>query len=237
MTRILEAIRQGDPQAAAQLLPLVYTELRQLAAQQMAREKPGQTLDATALVHEAYLRLVASPQASLPRERGEVHFDNRGHFFAAAAQAMRHILVDNARRKGRLKHGGQRDKAKVDLDGLPAAEPDPDILALHDALEQFAVHGPLKARLVELRFFGGLTLAEAADCMGISLSTADRAWRYARAWLYAAMSNDLSRAAQRSGVSGGVPRIVALRRLLRSAACAARCSSLTCFAPRRRMVR
>ena len=136
------------------------------------------------------MRLVASlprESASLPRERGEFHFANRAHFFAAAAQAMRRILVDTARRKARLKHGGQRGKQDADLDGLPAAEPDPDILALHEALEQLAAHDPLKARLVELRFFGGLTSAEAADCLGISLSTADRAWRYARAWLYAAM--------------------------------------------------
>jgi len=183
VTHILEAIGQGDRKAAAQLLPLVYDELRQLAAQQMAREKPGQTLDATALVHEAYLRLVGNERRGLsPPE-----WHNRSHFFAAAAQAMRRILIDTARRKARLKHGGRRAKEDADLDGLPASEPDPDILALHDALEQFAAYDPLKARLVELRFFGGLTLAEAADCLGISLSTADRAWRYARAWLYAAM--------------------------------------------------
>ncbi len=180
VTRILEAIGQGDPRAAAQLLPLVYDELRLLAAQRMAREKPGQTLDATALVHEAHLHLVGKQDGA--------RWDGRGHFFAAAAEAMRRILVENARRKGRLKHGGQRAKAEADLDGLPASEPDRDILALHDALEQLAAHDPLKARLVELRFFGGLTLAETADCLGISLATADRAWRYARAWLYAAMS-------------------------------------------------
>jgi RNA polymerase sigma factor (TIGR02999 family) len=179
VTRILEAIGQGDHWAAVQLLPLVYDELRKLAAQRLAREKPGQTLDATALVHEAYLRLVS-------KHDGE-RWDGRGHFFAAAAEAMRRILIENARRKGRLKHGGRRGKEEADLDGLAASEPDGEILALHDALEQLAAHDPLKARLVELRFFGGLTLAEAADCLDVSLSTADRAWRYARAWLYAAM--------------------------------------------------
>jgi RNA polymerase sigma factor (TIGR02999 family) len=180
VTRILEAIGNGDPQAAAQLLPLVYDELRQLAAQWMAREKPDQTLDATALVHEAFLRLVGQHDAAC--------WDSRGHFFAAAAQAMRRILVENARRKGRLRHGGGRGKEHADLDGLPADPADSHMLALHEALDQFAAHDPLKAQLVELRFFGGLTLAEAADCLGISLSTADRAWRYARAWLYTAMA-------------------------------------------------
>jgi RNA polymerase sigma factor (TIGR02999 family) len=179
VSRLLSAVERGDPHAAGRLLPLVYDELRRLAAQRMAQEKPGQTLDATALVHEAYLRLVGKQNVA--------RWDGRGHFFAAAAEAMRRILVENARRKGRLKHGGRRAKEEADLDGLPASEPDREILALHDALEQFAAHDPLKARLVELRFFGGLTLAEAADCLGISPSTADRAWRYARAWLYAAM--------------------------------------------------
>jgi RNA polymerase sigma factor (TIGR02999 family) len=181
VTRILSAIDQGDPQAAGQLLPLVYDELRKLAAQRMAHEKPGQTLDATALVHEAYLRLVG-------KQDGE-RWDGRGHFFAAAAEAMRRILIENARRKGRIKRVGQRQQEDADLDGLPASQPDEEILSLHEALERFATHDPLKAKLVELRFFGGLTLAEAADCLSISLSTADRAWRYARAWLYAAMAD------------------------------------------------
>src|SRR5437660_2937079 len=179
VTRILSAIEQGDPQAAAQLLPLVYDELRRLAAAQMAREKPGQTLQATGLVHEAYLRLV-----------GDQRFASRGHFFAAAANAMRRILVENARRKGRVKHGGGRRRAHADLDALVQAGPDEELLALHEALDGFAAHDPLKARLVELRFFGGLTLEQAAECLNISLSTADRAWRYARAWLYAAMAGD-----------------------------------------------
>jgi RNA polymerase sigma factor (TIGR02999 family) len=181
VTRILNAIEQGDPQAAGQLLPLVYDELRKLAAQRMAQEKPGQTLDATALVHEAYLRLVGKQDVG--------RWDGRGHFFAAAAEAMRRILIENARRRGRIKHGGQRRRDDADLDGLVASQPDEEVLALHDALEQFAAHDPLKAKLVELRFFGSLTLAEAADCLGISPSTADRAWRYARAWLYAAMAD------------------------------------------------
>ena len=179
VTRILSAIQQGDPHAAEQLLPLVYQELRQLAAQKLAQEKPGQTLQATALVHEAYLRLV-----------GDQQFENRRHVFAAAAEAMRRILVENARRKGRQRHGGGRQRQALDPDALAAAGPDEEVLALHDALEQFAARDPLKAQLVELRFFGGLTLAEAAECLGVSLSTADRAWRYARAWLYAAMSGD-----------------------------------------------
>jgi RNA polymerase sigma factor (TIGR02999 family) len=185
VTRILSAIEQGDPRAADQLLPLVYDELRKLAAQKLVQEAPGQTLEPTALVHEAYLRLVASPE----RESGESKrdWDNRGHFFAAAAEAMRRILVEAARRKGRIKHGGLAVRHALDLDGLAAAAPDHDLLDLHDALEQLAVHDPIKAKLVELRFFTGLTLPEAAACLGISPSTADRAWRYARAWLYAAM--------------------------------------------------
>jgi RNA polymerase sigma factor (TIGR02999 family) len=181
VTQILQAIEAGDAQAAEQLLPLVYDELRRLAAGQMAREKLGQTLDATALVHEAYLRLVGSakPQAA---------WEGRRHFFAAAAEAMRRILVENARRKGREKHGGGRRRAAIDLDALAQLDPDDELLALHEALEQFAAHDPVKAKLVELRFFGGLTLEQAAECLNISLSTADRGWRYARAWLYAAMA-------------------------------------------------
>jgi RNA polymerase sigma factor (TIGR02999 family) len=180
VTRILAAAEAGDPRAAEQLLPLVYDELRKLAAQQLAGEKPGQTLEATALVHEAYVRLVGAANAR--------PWAGRGHFFAAVAQAMRRILVERARRKGRRKHGGQRQREYADLDGLIAPQQDAELLALHEALERFAAHDPLKAKLVELRFFGGLTLAEAASHLGISLSTADRGWRYARAWLYAAMA-------------------------------------------------
>src|SRR5437879_2604810 len=189
VTHWLSAIDEGDPQAARQLLPLVYNELRQLAAQKLAHEKPGQTLDATALVHEAYLRLVVAEKGDTARA-GDRGWANRRHFFAAAAEAMRRILIENARRKGRDKHGGGRRREHPDLDALQAGGPAQELLALHEALAQFALHDPLKAKLVELRFFAGLTLQQAADCLGISLSTADRGWRYARAWLYAAMSDD-----------------------------------------------
>jgi RNA polymerase sigma factor (TIGR02999 family) len=189
VTRILNAIGQGDPHASDQLLPLVYDELRRLAAQKLAHEKPGQTLDPTALVHEAYLRLVQVGKAEVARD-GDPGWANRRHFFAAAAEAMRRILVENARRKGRDKHGGGRRREPADLDTLCARDSAADLLSLHDALEQFAAHDPLKAKLVELRFFAGLTLEQAAECLNISPSTADRGWRYARAWLYAAMAGD-----------------------------------------------
>jgi RNA polymerase sigma factor (TIGR02999 family) len=179
VTRILNAIEQGDPKAADQLLPLVYDELRKLAAQKMAQEAPGQTLQATALVHEAYLRLVGTSDNH--------DWDGRGHFFAAAAEAMRRILVDGARRKGRIKHGGLKVRQALDPEEFAAASPDHDIINLHEALEKLASHDPMKAKLVELRFFAGMTLPEAATFLGISPSTADRAWRFARAWLYAAM--------------------------------------------------
>jgi RNA polymerase sigma factor (TIGR02999 family) len=178
VTRLLDKAAAGDAQAAADLLPLVYADLRELAAAKLGRERPGQTLDATALVHEAYLRLV-----------GDQHFKGRGHFFAAAAQAMRRILVEAARRKARDKRGGGRHREQLDLDALRAGEPDDDLLALHDALNQLAALDPVRAKLVELRFFAGLTLAQAAECLNISLSTADRGWRYARAWLYARMAD------------------------------------------------
>jgi RNA polymerase sigma factor (TIGR02999 family) len=179
ITLILSAIEQGDPHAAGKLWPIVYEELRKLASTQMAREKPGQTLDATGLVHEAYLRLAGGLDQP---------FANRRHFFAAAAEVMRRILVENARGKAREKRGGGRHRDHNDLEALRAGGPAEDLLALHEALELFAGHDPLKAKLVELRFFGGLTLEEAAECLGISLSSADRAWRYARAWLYTAMA-------------------------------------------------
>lgn len=183
LTQILAAVEAGDPRATAELLPVVYDELRRLAATRLASEKPGQTLQATALVHEAYLRLVG---------RGdEPRWENRRHFFAAAAEAMRRILIESARRKGRDRHGGGRRRAEMDLDALLQSGPDEELIALHEALNQFARHDPLKARLVELRFFGGLTLAEAAACLNFSPSTADRAWRYARAWLYTAMAGDV----------------------------------------------
>jgi len=175
VTRILAAIEQGDPLAAEQLLPLVYAELRQLAAQKLAQEKPGQTLEATALVHEAYLRLVGTGEAA--------HWDNRRHFFAAAAEAMRRILVENARRKQTHKHGGGRQRRDLDADALVAPEPNLDLLALDAALHRLAEHDPLKAKLVELRYFAGLTGDQAAAVLGLSASSADRQWVYTRAWL------------------------------------------------------
>ena len=182
VTHLLSAIERGDPDASGQLWPLVYDELRRLAEAQMAREKAGHTLDATALVHEAYLRLAGDAAAG---------FANRRHFFAAAARAMRRILVEHARGKRRRKRDGGR-REHPDLDALVGGGPADDLLALHDALNQFAAHDPIKAQLVELRFFAGLTLEQAAESLGISPSTADRAWRYARAWLYAAMAGDES---------------------------------------------
>jgi RNA polymerase sigma factor (TIGR02999 family) len=179
---------RGEAHTASELLPLVYNELRTLAARKLAHEKPGQTLDATGLVHEAYLRL-AKDTANANGTSGGAGWSNQRHFFAAVAEAMRRILVENARRKRREKHGGGRHREHADLDALCAGGFPQDILALHAALEQFAVREPLKAKLVELRFFGGLTLEQAASCLEISLSTADRAWRYSRAWLYAAMAD------------------------------------------------
>jgi len=185
ITRILSTMPRSEAQASDQLLPLVYDELLRLAAQQLAREKPGLTLQATDLVHEAYLRLVDTESIGC--------WDSRGHFFAAAAEAMRRILVENARRKERQKHGGGRRREHTELDGLSIGGSPEELLSLHEALEQFALQDPTKAKLVELRFFGGLTMLEVADYLGISLSTADRAWRYARAWLYAAMAGADSR--------------------------------------------
>jgi RNA polymerase sigma factor (TIGR02999 family) len=181
VTRILTAIEGGEPGAADRLLPLVYDELRRLAATRLAREAPGQTLQATALVHEAYMRLVGT----VP-ERG---WNGRGHFFAAAAEAMRRILVEDARRKARVKHRGGRRREHADLDALVSDGTPEELLGLHEALGRFAARDATKAKLVELRYFGGLTLAEAAGYLGISPSTAARAWRYARAWLYAAMAD------------------------------------------------
>jgi RNA polymerase sigma factor (TIGR02999 family) len=181
VTRILTAVAQGDPQAASQLLPLVYDELRQLAAQRLAHQTPGQTLQPTALVHEAYLRLVG--------EGEQPHWDSRGHFFAAAAEAMRHILVDNARRKGSQKRGGDRQRADLDVSALAAPELREDVLALDEALTQLAAADPEAARLVQLRYFAGLTLAEAAQVLGVSARTADRLWVFARTWLYQALED------------------------------------------------
>jgi RNA polymerase sigma factor (TIGR02999 family) len=175
VTRILTAIEQGDPSAAEQLLPLVYEELRRLASAKLAHERPGQTLQATALVHEAYLRLVGAEKQ--PR------WDSRGHFFAAAGEAMRRILVENARRKQTEKHGGGRQRRDLDADALHASEPDVDLLALDAALNRLAEHDRLKARLVELRYFAGLRGDQAAAILGMSASSADRLWVYTRAWL------------------------------------------------------
>jgi RNA polymerase sigma factor (TIGR02999 family) len=172
VTKVLQAIEEGHAQAAADLLPLIYDELRRLAEQKLMNERPGQTLNATALVHEAYLRLV-----------GAQGFANRRHFFAAAAESMRRILVENARRKSRLKHGGGRRREPFDTELAVAPCDNEELLALDDALSRFAKTHPQKARLVELRFFAGLTGDEAADVLGVSPSTADRDWVYARAWL------------------------------------------------------
>ncbi len=177
VTQILNAIEKGNAQAAAQLLPLVYEELRRLASQKLDRERPGHTLDATALVHEAYLRLIG---ASEPRV-----YRDRGHFFAAAASAMRRILIDLARRRHAEKRGG--DQFQHQLGELLAPQDDDELLALNEALNRLAAEDPLKARLVELRYFAGLTGDQAADILGISASTADRHWSYARAWLQTAV--------------------------------------------------
>ena len=182
VTRILCAIDQGDPAAAEQLLPLVYEELRRLAAQRLSHEKPGQTLQATALVHEAYIRLVDVEQAR--------HWDSRGHFFAAAAEAMRRILVENARAKGRQKRGGRMQRVDLDSDCVIAESSPFDLLTLDEALTRFAADEPVKAELVTLRFFGGLSMTEAAHVMGVSLATAERYWTFAKSWLFAALSQD-----------------------------------------------
>jgi RNA polymerase sigma factor (TIGR02999 family) len=175
VTRILDAAAQGDRKAAGELLPLVYEELRKLAAQRLAQEKPGQTLQATALVHEGFLRLVGS---EIPQR-----FSGRGHFFAAAAEAMRRILVDNARHKQSLKGGGARQRVSLDGIELAAGASSSDVLALDEALEKLAREHPRKAELVKLRYFAGLTNDEAAEAMGVSPSTVDNDWAYARSWL------------------------------------------------------
>mgnify|MGYP001425977991 CR=1 FL=1 len=177
LTQLLSAVEQGDPKAAEDLLPLVYEELRRLAAWRLAQEQPGQTLQATALVHEAWLKLAGG--------EGERRWNDRTHFFAAAAEAMRRILVDNARRKRCARHGGELER--VDLAAIQVAAPVPDedeVLAVHEALDELAALDPRKAELVKLRFFVGLNFAEAAEVLGISEVTAKRDWAFARAWLY-----------------------------------------------------
>ena len=183
VTRILSQIEHGDPTAADELLPLVYDELRRLAAAKLAREKPGQTLQATALVHDAYLRLVDVEQSR--------HWDSRGHFFAAAALAMRRLLVERARRKRQLKRGGDRDRIPPDQVQLACEFADDEVLALNDALSELELESPDKARVVELRFFVGMTHEEIGQALGVSAVTAGRHWRYARAWLRRKMQIDL----------------------------------------------
>jgi RNA polymerase sigma factor (TIGR02999 family) len=176
VTSILSEVEQGDPRAAERLLPLVYDELRKLAAQKLSQERPGQTLQATELVHEAYIRLVDPEKLQ--------HWNSRGHFFAAAAEAMRRIVVDRARKKRRLKRGGGGHRLEVDLGEIPDQGPDVDLLALDVALEQLEREDPVCARLVMLRYFAGLGQGEAAEVLGLPRRTADRHWAFARTWLY-----------------------------------------------------
>ena len=183
VTRILTALEQGDPQAAEKLLPLVYEELRKLAAHRMANEAAAQTLQPTALVHEAWLRLVGK---ETPR------FQNRAHFFAAAAEAMRRILIDNARRKRALRHGGGHQRVDLEKLDLPAASDDDQLLAVNDALDKLAAQSKTGAELVKLRYFVGMTLEEAADALGISARTADNYWAHARAWLFHELKSNAS---------------------------------------------
>ena len=179
VTRILSAIELGDEKATDELLPLVYDELRILADQKLSHEPPGQTLQATALVHEAYLRLVAGADQG---------WNSRGHFFKAAAEAMRRILVENARRKQRLKRGGKRERSVLDEAAITTHEPDIDLLALDEALAKLETDDPEKAHLVKLRYFAGLSIEQAAEILGISIATANRHWSYARSWLFREIS-------------------------------------------------
>jgi RNA polymerase sigma factor (TIGR02999 family) len=179
VTHILSAIEQGDPNAAAQLLPLVYDELRKLAAQRLGQEKPGQTLQATALVHEAYLRLI-----------GDSQFNSRGHFFAAAAEAMRRILIENARRKNADKRGGDWTRVSLDQVDAAAVAPADELLALDEALEKLARNDAVAGNLIKLRFYAGLSLEQAAEALGISSATAYRHWTFGRAWLHGQLLAD-----------------------------------------------
>ncbi|MBI2929129.1 MAG: sigma-70 family RNA polymerase sigma factor [Verrucomicrobia bacterium] len=178
VTRILDRVRQGDPKAAEELLPLVYDELRKLAAHKMANEAPGQTLQPTALVHEVWLRL---------SQQSDVRWQNREHFYAVAAEVMRRILVDRARRRQSRKHGGQLERVDLDAVELPGPGDDAVVLQVHDALERLAVEDPQKAEVVKLRFFVGLANAEIAAILGVSEKTVQRHWSFAKAWLYRAM--------------------------------------------------
>ncbi|HEV3345119.1 MAG TPA: ECF-type sigma factor [Pirellulales bacterium] len=180
ITQVLAAVASGEPQASEKLLPLVYEELRQVAARQLANERPGQTLQATALVHEAYLRLLGGAES----------WQNRRHFFSAAAEAMRRILVERARRKRRQRHGGSHRRVDLDAQDIPIESADVDLLALDEVLDQLAAEDAAKAELVKLRFFAGLSEQEAADVLGISRATAARYWAYARAWLFDRLRDD-----------------------------------------------
>ena len=184
VTQILGAIQQGDPKAAGELLPLVYQELRRLAAFRMAKESPGQTLQPTALVHEAWLRLVGSNQQT---------WQNRAHFFGAAAEAMRRILIDNARRKRALCHGGGQQRLDIEEANVAAGMREDELLALDEALDKFAAREREKAELVKLRYFAGLSFEEAAEVLGVSVPTAKRWWAYARAWLFQEMNESKDR--------------------------------------------
>src|SRR5947208_16229661 len=181
VTRILSAIEQGDPHAAEQLLPLVYDELRKLAAQKLRQESPGLTLQATALVHEAYVRLVGPEQAR--------RWDNRGHFFAAAAEAMRRILVENARRKRRLRHGGGQQRVGLEETKIVAQAEDDKLLQVDEALDDLAREDPVQAQVVKLRFFAGLKNEEVAEALGVSSKTVQRYWTHAKSWLYQRIQN------------------------------------------------
>ncbi|HKD36895.1 MAG TPA: ECF-type sigma factor [Pirellulales bacterium] len=183
VTRILRAIEDGDRNAADQLLPLVYDELRKLAAQRLAQERPGQTLQATALVHDAYLRLLGG---------GDVEWNNRGHFFAAAAEAMRRILVENARRKGRIKHGGDFKRIELSDIALESDSAADELLAVNDALARLEMVDPAVASLVKLRYFVGLSMPDVAETLGMSLRTAERSWTFARTWLKRELSRGMA---------------------------------------------
>lgn len=176
VTQLLQAVENGDSHAAERLLPIVYDELRRLARQKLAQEKPGQTLEATALVHEAYLRLVDTEKVQ--------RWNSRGHFFIAAAESMRRILVENARRKQQVGRGGDRQRVPLEAVQVAADAPSEDLLALDESLRRFEEHDPAAAKLVELRYFAGMTMLEAAEALGISLRTAERNWTYARTWLH-----------------------------------------------------
>jgi RNA polymerase sigma factor (TIGR02999 family) len=188
VTQILDALARGDPTVADELLPLLYDQLRKLAAQKMANEAPGQTLQPTALVHEAWLRLAGS---------GQEHWHSRGHFFGAAAEAMRRILVERARKKARVRHGGQLERVDLDHVSVAAQDNDDTILAIHEALEKLAGQSPQKAEVVKLRYFAGLEHAEIAGILGVSEPTVRRHWAYARSWLYAELK------LQMAGQAGG----------------------------------